>query len=903
MKKSTLCALALALCVPFTAYADWTKTVTDKKSFVEAWNSLEGAGNRNTIICDWEGVVNIGQVTVPTGGKIVVTSNKTEYDQMPQLQAGINGQAMQDNNDLSLFFSNISLQYRSGNTATSGQIFYWNKVYCPIDSFVVKNCEITNIARSFYRSVPAKDSIDTDNDGILDAEGDYKDGSIINYFEMSDCKVHKNMITEGNNWPLIYFGQTPKYVTIKDNVFFDMPYCKYLFQMSYITDPTGLGINTDFIFENNIVAIGAGGATQPFQLLNPGNYLGPQSKYFINNNVLAVPTFESQYVTVDSTGTRKPKILSAAYGMVIGKNNVIDGYSDWTAGNIKDAETGEHTWLYADTVGNYTAADVNLTWDETETFASPISGDYSILKSNPMYTMGAEYDKVTTMPTGTVLPIGPAWAYVDEFKVKAQINVAIEGCPFVTYTITPEKEIYYKGDEITVTLDAHNSYYRTLTSFKGWEDGSTNLARTLTIAETVTNLKATFEEVVDYISVFDFPGFSGNGNLSSYEADMYYDNNASYKAVLKVATWDSELQSYKDSVMQTRAGKFAEQEDATQRMNIVSRRTPKDDKLAGKLNYIYMLMSTKGFADIKVSSYVGTDNCANTVQTLEYSLDSLTWTKFAEVTLEEYMKWYELAGTLPADANDQDSVYVRWIGDATSDPIVHPITTWDAGDGFEYTGNILVTYGRTAETQYPKYVWFPSPLYTITPGQVEEAVPGITLKFGTEAETSKEWSVGTCSENMGGYEVGGYVKGNNGNPKPYGIDKVPTEGTFYTFTTTEAGELTVFVSLNANKNFYFYSSDGVAFNDYDGTYKVAEKYNGAMPTVSLEAGKSYYLYCSGSKLGLYGFEYKTASGIENVTIAQPELDINAPIYDLTGRQVAHPTKGVYLQNGYKFIVK
>ena len=65
MKKSTLCALALVLCVPFTAYADWTKTVTDKKSFVEAWNSLEGAGNRNTIICDWEGVVNIGQVTVP----------------------------------------------------------------------------------------------------------------------------------------------------------------------------------------------------------------------------------------------------------------------------------------------------------------------------------------------------------------------------------------------------------------------------------------------------------------------------------------------------------------------------------------------------------------------------------------------------------------------------------------------------------------------------------------------------------------------------------------------------------------------------------------------------------------------------------------------------------------------
>ncbi len=895
MKKSTLCAFALALCVPFTAHADWTKTATDKNSFIEAWNSLEGAGNRNTIICDWDGVVNIGQVDIPTGGKIIVTSNKTEYDQMPQLQAGINGQTMSENNDLSLFFSNISLQYRSGNTATSGQIFYWNQVYCPIDSFVVKNCEITNIARSFYRSVPSQDE-----------NGQYVDGSIINYFEMSDCKVHKNMITEGNNWPLIYFGQTPKYVTIKDNVFFDMPYCKYLFQMSYITDPTGLGINTEFIFENNIVAIGAGGATQPFQLLNPGSYLGPQSRYFINNNVLAVPTFKSQYVTVDSTGTRKPKILSAAYGVVIGRNNVIDGYSNWSAGNIKDTETGEHTWLYADTVGNYTTADVALTWGETETFASPISGDYSILKSNPMYTMGAEYDIATLQPTGNMLPIGPAWAYVDEFKVKAQINVAIEGCPFVTYTITPEKEIYYKGDEITVTLNAHNSYYRTLTSFKGWEDGSTDLARTLTIAETVTNLKATFEEVEDYIAVFDFPGFSGNGNLSSYEADMYYDNNATYKAVLKVATWDAELQNYKDSVMQTRAGKFAELEDAAQRMNIVSRRTLKDDKLAGKLNYIYMLMSTKGFADIKVSSYVGTDNCANSVQTLEYSLDSLTWTKFAEVTLAEYMKWYELAGTLPADANDQDSVYVRWIGDATSEPIVHPITTWDADDGFEYTGNILVTYGRTTQIQYPANAWFCTPLYEVTPGMIEGKVPGITLKFGSETETAA-WSVNAYSAVYGDLEITNHVAGNGGNPKSNGSNPgasaAPTTGTYYEFTTTQEGTLTAYVVLNSGKKLYFNDGAGTVLGGYN-DYVSDEKYYGPLEPVKLEANKTYYLYCAGSKLGLMGFVYETeGNGIENVPIAQPELNLNAPIYDLTGRQVANPTKGIYLQNGYKFIVK
>ena len=944
MKKSTLCALALTLFVPFTAMADWTKTATDKTSFMEAWNSLEGAGNTNTIICDWVGEVNIGNVDIPTGGKIVVTSNQTKYDDMPQLLCGMNGQEMTDNNDLRLFFSNISLQYRAGNGATSGQIFYWSNKYCPVDSFVVRNCEITNIARSFYRSVPKQDTV-RDENGVpistgVDAAGKptydgntfYVDGSIINYFEMSDCKVHKNMISAGNNWPLIYLGQTPKYMIIKNNTFFDTPYCKYLYQMNYITDPSGLGINTEFVFENNTVAIGAGGGGSPFQLLNPGGYLGPQSKYFINNNILAVPTYESEYITVDATGTHQPKILSATYGMVIGKNNVIDGYNTWNSGNNK-VETVE-SWLYADTLGNYTAADVNLTWGESETFASPTTGDFSILKSNPMMTMGAEYDKATTMPTGNVMPIGPAWSYVDEFKVKAEINVTIEGSPFITYSIAPEKDAYYKGDEITITLNDHNSYYRTLNTFKGWEDGSTDIARKLVLNDAKVNLSATFEETVDYISVFDFPGFSGNGNIESYKADMYYDNNPLYQATVKLATWDKDLQNYKDSVMQTRAGKFAEI-DAEQRMNILSRRTPLADKLEKKFNYVYMQLCTKGFANVNVSSYVGTDNCANSVQLLQYSLDSLNWETFAQVKLEEYMKWYELAGTLPAAAENQDTVYVRWIGDAESEPIVHPITTWEAGDAFEYIGNILVTYGGKAGIQYPAWAWFATPTYSVEPGQVESSVPGISMQFGVEGaaeDAGKTWGVSAYETTFeSGYKVTNFVGGNGVNPKPYGIDKVPTYGTFYKFTTTEAGTLTAYVNCSPSKNLYFYEEGGNAFSytEIDGTVITYDgvvfqnvevlkaklplkddgvsydNYRGALAPVQLEANKTYYLYCSGSKLGLFGFTFESASGIEESEIApvQTELDLNAPIYDLTGRRVVNPVKGIYLQNGKKFIVK
>ncbi len=43
-----------------------------------------------------------------------------------------------------------------------------------------------------------------------------------------------------------------------------------------------------------------------------------------------------------------------------------------------------------------------------------------------------------------------------------------------------------------------------------------------------------------------------------------------------------------------------------------------------------------------------------------------------------------------------------------------------------------------------------------------------------------------------------------------------------------------------------------------------------------------------------------AAGIDGVTVSQ---DSNAPIYDLTGRLVSNPTKGIYIQNGKKIIVE
>lgn len=46
-----------------------------------------------------------------------------------------------------------------------------------------------------------------------------------------------------------------------------------------------------------------------------------------------------------------------------------------------------------------------------------------------------------------------------------------------------------------------------------------------------------------------------------------------------------------------------------------------------------------------------------------------------------------------------------------------------------------------------------------------------------------------------------------------------------------------------------------------------------------------------------------AASIKNTVADQQPLNPNAPIYDLTGRQVSKPVKGVYIQNGRKYVVK
>ncbi len=108
------------------------------------------------------------------------------------------------------------------------------------------------------------------------------------------------------------------------------------------------------------------------------------------------------------------------------------------------------------------------------------------------------------------------------------------------------------------------------------------------------------------------------------------------------------------------------------------------------------------------------------------------------------------------------------------------------------------------------------------------------------------------------------------NPSYTSLTGEPTKGNFFSFTPSKPGSLQVGVFLNSGKELWL--SDGSRRLVYDTDF-VAEFKNGevSLPlnestnqlasagagilTLDVEAGTTYYVYCTGSKLGWYGFEF------------------------------------------------
>lgn len=146
---------------------------------------------------------------------------------------------------------------------------------------------------------------------------------------------------------------------------------------------------------------------------------------------------------------------------------------------------------------------------------------------------------------------------------------------------------------------------------------------------------------------------------------------------------------------------------------------------------------------------------------------------------------------------------------------------------------------------------------------------------------------------------------------------LPLSGTYYMITPAKSGKILAFIILNSGKNLYVckkstgeclptsaltIKADGdeavdVTLND---DFTVDEKTTGTVE-FAVEAGETYYVFCTGSKLSFGGYVF-TAGDSAGITAAKT-ITAGKAIYNLAGQKVAAGYKGLVIKNGKKVMIK
>ncbi len=922
MKKRFTLFMLVAFCISLATMARNT-VVSSSAEFGNAWGALTDGDT----ISFAPGLMNIGNRTLPaTGGTFTFRSQYDHPDSMAIVQLQISGVNTEEGITTGLIFENLHLQYRSPSS-TSGQIIYFNKVYADISIVAFRNCEISQSVRSLIRTVKPSDIPATDSTEAVE----YTSSGDLEYLEMTDCIVHNTFASSSHNWPLLYFGHLPIEVYIARNTFYDMPYNKSIFTMNYAVPE--LGRNAEITFENNTVCI-----TGPTQgIVVTGTYLGQESEFNFHNNLFLVPYWENDLNLHDSLYSA-PRIISCRYGIINASHNLVEGYARWESGQNIDAETGDGAFLALDTMPQYTMADLELSWSD---FLNPEGGDYSYMYNIPLATAGsdggpigdprwvmtfadpknltlvsnAEGAVVTpamgVYESGTEVTISASevvgftfqnWqdtlgnvvsaenpytfnitsdtylvAYYEELLSRA-ITIRLNGTNTATYSLSPAREIYYVGDEVTITVNAHY-----LNDFLGWSDGSKELSRSFVVANDTT-IVANFRQY-PYMLAWDFCQLTANNTrFSSLEANHYV--NEANKGEMNYVTGDTLAADF-----QTRNNKFTA--EGKELHYSALRRTPAAN--FDNPDYLFVTFSTLGYTGITVKSAIASDNCVHLVQKMQYSLNGTDYIDFAVDTLPSAeadwnQVWFPLQGTLPKEAQNREEVYVRWIADKTSER-VKLASLEEVAYEYLYISQIVIL-GNDGNGGAS---WRVKPYDYYLAGDVVE-VPGIKLTLGGGTNV---WSV---SDSVFVFDGVTYISALNGTVNPVDANNkkfsssglAPTVGAFYKFEPSRDGTLDVALVVNPNKT-SFIIEDNVALSDYNAFSYPVKTYISFK--LNLTAGKTYHIFSEGSKMGIMGFVYEIAGGLGKAELSTQIFANNGSlfvklnkaesikVYDLLGRTV------------------
>ena len=234
--------------------------------------------------------------------------------------------------------------------------------------------------------------------------------------------------------------------------------------------------------------------------------------------------------------------------------------------------------------------------------------------------------------------------YALDFAVEGGANdymVSLSPAP----TVVDGKNMYEEGTKVVMSASSNP-----ILTFTNWSNGETAAEMAVTMNEDKSFVAS--YAAIDYIAGWDFIRPGNAGRAADFAAA---DNDA---ASLVMLNESGESKGWLDKSQQA-AGGYEGRPGAV-------------CWVAGSANgdvghhHWQTCVNAAAFTDIKVITSMVYNYNAYPTQSIEYSLDGETWTSIGKLTIEGAKKWTDGTFSLPADANNKDKVYIRWISDKTS---------------------------------------------------------------------------------------------------------------------------------------------------------------------------------------------------------------------------------------------
>lgn len=229
--------------------------------------------------------------------------------------------------------------------------------------------------------------------------------------------------------------------------------------------------------------------------------------------------------------------------------------------------------------------------------------------------------------------------YALNYEVTGGANlymVSLEPAP----TVIDNKNMYEEGTTVTATASSNP-----ILSFTNWNDGQTS-SEISVVMDADKSIIANYS-AVDYIAGWDFIRSGADGR----PADFASADNDAASLVLRKA--DGTTSGWLDK-SQANGGYEGRPGGVSWRDNCLG-------------DYYWQTMvNAEAFTDIKLITAMCYNYNAYQVYNIEYSIDGENWTKVGAIEMPGVKNWTDGEFNLPAAANNQPKLYIRWIADKSS---------------------------------------------------------------------------------------------------------------------------------------------------------------------------------------------------------------------------------------------